>query len=288
MAATGQAFRLCVRSSRRIPSTPRIAAARTTTTATTTQRRAFTASTTQQARREREEIYEDPYDRKRETVEELVARLKPEEVKKLQKLQKQDPEFQSMSVAEALEARMAKQGRLPPLKPTRTPRQNVQRNSFWYDDDDPTAPIDPALEEFEEDDITPMAHGKLDEIREYRHYHRIMAWEMPLLSSTLQFPRLYSSLQLSRSPPFAPSPLEQNERCADYRSKQSSPSLSSRLRRTRCCASGTLRTWASTTRRRRRWSCSSRRPTWDSPTRRRTSSASLSGRGTTPRRTWSR
>lgn len=200
MAATGQAFRLCVRSSRRVPSTPRIAAARTTTTATTTQRRAFTASTTQQARKEREEIHEDPYDRKRETVEELVARLKPEEVKKLERLQKQDPEFQSMSVAESLKARIAKQRPLPPLRSSKMPRMPVQRNSFWYDDDDPTAPIDPALEEFEEDDITPMAHGKLDEIREYRHYHRIMAWEMPLLSSTLQFPFLLLPLAPQNPP----------------------------------------------------------------------------------------
>ncbi|KXH68166.1 hypothetical protein CSAL01_02087 [Colletotrichum salicis] len=181
MAATGQAFRLCARSSRRIPTTPRIAATRPTTTTTTTtqqtQRRAFTASTTQRA----PGFGED----RDEAVEEMVARLKPEDVKKLERLQKNEPEFQQMSVAKGLAARIARdnaQHPLPRPSPNRSPRAFVQRNSFWYDEDDPTAPIDNTLEEFEEDDIMPQAHGKLDEIREYRHYHRIMAWEMPLLS----------------------------------------------------------------------------------------------------------
>lgn len=37
--------------------------------------------------------------------------------------------------------------------------------------------------EFEEDDITSLAHGQLEQHREYREYMRIAAWEMPLLSS---------------------------------------------------------------------------------------------------------
>ena len=37
--------------------------------------------------------------------------------------------------------------------------------------------------EFEEDDITSIAHGQLEQHREYREYMRIAAWEMPLLSS---------------------------------------------------------------------------------------------------------
>jgi len=36
---------------------------------------------------------------------------------------------------------------------------------------------------FAGDDITSMAHGKLDEIREQRHYARVTVWEMPLLAS---------------------------------------------------------------------------------------------------------
>ena len=40
----------------------------------------------------------------------------------------------------------------------------------------------PADEEFEEDDMTSLAHGELEQHREIRHYARIAAWEMPLLS----------------------------------------------------------------------------------------------------------
>ncbi len=40
--------------------------------------------------------------------------------------------------------------------------------------------------EFEEDDITSIAHGQLEQHREYREYMRIAAWEMPLLSSKLR------------------------------------------------------------------------------------------------------
>lgn len=51
-------------------------------------------------------------------------------------------------------------------------------------------------EDFGEDDITGVAHGQLDEHREYRHYLRIAAWEMPLLSSTSLHLRLCFPLQL--------------------------------------------------------------------------------------------
>lgn len=38
--------------------------------------------------------------------------------------------------------------------------------------------------EFEEDDVTALAHGDLEQHREFREYARLMAWEMPLLTST--------------------------------------------------------------------------------------------------------
>lgn len=37
--------------------------------------------------------------------------------------------------------------------------------------------------EFEEDDVTALAHGDLEQHREFREYARLMAWEMPLLTS---------------------------------------------------------------------------------------------------------
>jgi small subunit ribosomal protein S35 len=38
--------------------------------------------------------------------------------------------------------------------------------------------------EFQEDDISSLAHGELEQHREFRHYARLAAWEMPLLTST--------------------------------------------------------------------------------------------------------
>lgn len=56
--------------------------------------------------------------------------------------------------------------------------------SFWFDeDDDDPMTHDVVGEDFDEDDIPTVAHGKLDELRERRHYARIVAWEMPMLSS---------------------------------------------------------------------------------------------------------
>jgi len=42
--------------------------------------------------------------------------------------------------------------------------------------------------EFEEDDITSLAHGQLEQHREFRHYARLAAWEMPLLTSESPIP----------------------------------------------------------------------------------------------------
>lgn len=39
-------------------------------------------------------------------------------------------------------------------------------------------------EEYENDDLSSLGHGELEQHREMRHYARIMAWEMPLLNST--------------------------------------------------------------------------------------------------------
>lgn len=60
-----------------------------------------------------------------------------------------------------------------------------QNRTFWHEDEeDPDLLTDERDEdEFDEDDIMSMAHGKLEEHREYREYARITAWEMPLLSS---------------------------------------------------------------------------------------------------------
>lgn len=56
------------------------------------------------------------------------------------------------------------------------------KSSLWYDEDDPQTNTDE--EAFDEDDMTSMAHGKLQQIKEMRNYERLIVWEMPLLSST--------------------------------------------------------------------------------------------------------
>lgn len=68
-------------------------------------------------------------------------------------------------------------------KAQRPPRIHLSK-TFWHEEeDDPDLITDERDEdEFDEDDIMSLAHGKLEEFREYREYARIAAWEMPLLS----------------------------------------------------------------------------------------------------------
>ncbi|KFA66375.1 hypothetical protein S40285_01298 [Stachybotrys chlorohalonatus IBT 40285] len=53
--------------------------------------------------------------------------------------------------------------------------------SIYWDPDDPET-VGEEHDEFKEDDITSIAHGKLSELRDMRHYDRLTVWEMPLLS----------------------------------------------------------------------------------------------------------
>ncbi|KAK3402101.1 mitochondrial ribosomal protein [Sordaria brevicollis] len=59
-----------------------------------------------------------------------------------------------------------------------------KRQTFWYEEEkDPDMITDEDGEDdFLENDITSLGHGKLEEHREFREYARIAVWEMPLLS----------------------------------------------------------------------------------------------------------
>ncbi|KAG6035063.1 hypothetical protein E4U41_006256 [Claviceps citrina] len=59
--------------------------------------------------------------------------------------------------------------------------EKPNKSSFWFDEEDPETNTE-EHDEFDEDDITSMAHGKLEEVREMRHYTRLAVWEMPLLA----------------------------------------------------------------------------------------------------------
>lgn len=71
------------------------------------------------------------------------------------------------------------------------PERNV-RNQFWNEEEeDPDMMIrDGVEEENPGDEMTTMAHSKLDEIREQRERARVIAWEMPLLASMCSRPRV--------------------------------------------------------------------------------------------------
>lgn len=60
--------------------------------------------------------------------------------------------------------------------------EKPNQESFWHDEDDPEMNTE-EIDEFDEDDMTSMAHGKLEEVKDMRQYARLIVWEMPLLSS---------------------------------------------------------------------------------------------------------
>lgn len=67
-----------------------------------------------------------------------------------------------------------------PLRLVQTPK----RNAFWDDEEaDPDLVTNDDSDMFDENDMTDLAHAKLEEIREQRAYARTIVWEMPLLSS---------------------------------------------------------------------------------------------------------
>ncbi len=69
-----------------------------------------------------------------------------------------------------------------------------RRNSFWHEEEEDSDLISSEIgeDDFEEDDILSMGHGKLEEHREFREYARLAVWEMPLLASQSHKPRVRS------------------------------------------------------------------------------------------------
>lgn len=66
-----------------------------------------------------------------------------------------------------------------PLRAIVKPR----RDAFWDEDEDDKDLIsNDDSDEFDENDMTDIAHAKLEEHREQRAYARLAIWEMPLLS----------------------------------------------------------------------------------------------------------
>lgn len=64
-----------------------------------------------------------------------------------------------------------------------------RKDTFWNEEESDRDLITDEVgeDDFDEDDMTAMAHAKLEEHREYRHYARVAIWEMPLLASRFPF-----------------------------------------------------------------------------------------------------
>ncbi|KAL2759063.1 hypothetical protein ACRALDRAFT_1080632 [Sodiomyces alcalophilus JCM 7366] len=189
-AAAGHALRLCLRTCRRVPvaatsATPKV---ETPLRRTIVQRRAFTTSQTRWAQNDLPgedgdgQSAPSPY----RHIEDAFEDLSPEELKELEAIVREgSAEGDALTLNKFLESEE------PELRKemgfdsedklvSAAPRPN--RRSFWYDEDDPDTITEGTGDEFDENDITSMAHGKLDEIREHRHYARVAVWEMPLLA----------------------------------------------------------------------------------------------------------
>ena len=80
------------------------------------------------------------------------------------------------------------------------PKLKKMEESPWNDEeaDEDYLTEEGAEKDFAGEDMTSMAHGKLEEIREQRHYARITAWEMPLLASEYTKPSPGRRTKLTR------------------------------------------------------------------------------------------
>lgn len=251
MAAAAQSLRLCLRSARGYRPSPALRALRPQpptrfqrTLSTTIARR----DGEEQGRDGEDGEYSRDFENPREAIDDLLRSesIPDEEKKMLTEMRDkwQDlPYDRKQAVLKSINA--VKQDMAPLRR-----RIKPKRNSFWNDEEtDPDLITDEVGEdEFEEDDILSMGHGKLEEHRELREYARIAIWEMPLLSS-----KFFSRADSLRWPLYAETMM------------QSSPNPSNPRRTEKCCASGTRRTWANFTRpRRKSWSSSAPR-IWTSP-----------------------
>ncbi|KAJ4222596.1 37S ribosomal protein S24, mitochondrial [Fusarium solani] len=192
MASASAAARLCVLACRRAPRLQQIPRSQQIIRQRSVPQRAFGTSTIRWARereqqeQEGEEEEEDLGPIELKKLEAAIAEAAtPEGMKQLDELAKENG---YNTIDEYLETELERRPGWASedrslqdeiMKDDRGERPN--RQSFWFDEEDPETNTE-ELEEFDEDDITSMAHGKLDQIREMRQYDRLAVWELPLLS----------------------------------------------------------------------------------------------------------
>ncbi|KAI5462523.1 mitochondrial ribosomal subunit protein-domain-containing protein [Mariannaea sp. PMI_226] len=190
MASASAAARLCILTCRRAPLLQQIPRApRILKQSPTNAQRSFNTSTIQWARQKEQEGEEEGDDFAPVQLKEMEASfeksLTPEGMRQLDALAKENG-FNSIdayldNVLDYTPGWASEDRALADdlMKDDKGERPNKQ--SFWFDEEDPETNTE-ELDEFDEDDITSMAHGKLDEIREMRNYARLAVWELPLLS----------------------------------------------------------------------------------------------------------
>lgn len=76
------------------------------------------------------------------------------------------------------------------------PNKRIKQTFLNMGDDEIIEEDDIEEDDSEHDDLTPLAHGELEQHREIRHYARLAAWEMPLLASRCPLRTRSTSLQL--------------------------------------------------------------------------------------------
>lgn len=98
------------------------------------------------------------------------------------------PQLRSLEAAlsSIADSEHVKKGQFEINSATKPMRQILKpmRDAFWDDEEpDPDLITNDDNDEFEENDMSDIAHAKLEEHREQREYARIAIWEMPLLAS---------------------------------------------------------------------------------------------------------
>ncbi|KAL7896495.1 mitochondrial ribosomal subunit domain-containing protein [Trichoderma sp. SZMC 28014] len=191
MASASSAGRLCALACRRALRVPRMPRTQPIAWRAPAANRAFTSSPRQLADKNADQDGEDGDGGLYKTLDlklmnkSFLESVTPESLKQLDELAKTNG---YTSVEEYLEATL----RETPgwASEDRALEEDLYRDdtgdkpnksSFWFDEDDPETNTE-EHDEFDEDDITSMAHGKLDEMRDMRHYARLAIWEMPLLA----------------------------------------------------------------------------------------------------------
>ena len=143
-----------------------------------------------------EEIRPSPFDAMAEELEKLEAESRTMDFRKAVQRASEGLSPEELAEFEKNREEILKEASTIDRANSRTrqalaPLRNIirpKKESFWNDEEQDTDVVwdqESGEDAFNEDDITSMAHAKLEEHREHREYARIAIWEMPLLSSKL-------------------------------------------------------------------------------------------------------